>query len=385
MRVGIWCTNMSNGGGKRLLGSLLPAIARDEDLTLVRLVISASSQYKERYSHEEYKNIEIIYYEGSIDSEYGRKLTHDVDVVYFFWPHLGFYQKVDKPTVCTFQDTTLIDFAAPPVTGTFVKEYWQRSYGWLSNMTSVVVSSEATKKAIIRLFGDYLSNAVVIPHAILPDDRNTTARSSSSLHIPKDYILCASNLSPHKNIYNLLVAYSMFDKSMDYPLVMIGDYTEKLQIQPPEWPEIPYMPTLTSLIQRKNLKLNKDIYPLGFIPDQDVIPTIKNAKALIMPSLNEGGGSYPVEEALQQGTPVLCSDIPVMREHMSRHSADIIWFNPDSPESILNSIHKLIGKYDYYKNEAIKGMNDSTETWDDVAAKYIHTFRIAYLKYHGLL
>jgi len=33
-----------------------------------------------------------------------------------------------------------------------------------------------------------------------------------------------------------------------------------------------------------------------------------------MTSLAKGGGSYPVEEVLSVGTPVLCSDIPIMRD-----------------------------------------------------------------------
>ena len=40
---------------------------------------------------------------------------------------------------------------------------------------------------------------------------------------------------------------------------------------------------------------------------------LKGARALLLPSFAEGYG-LPLAEALTQGTPVLCSDIPVFRE-----------------------------------------------------------------------
>lgn len=102
-----------------------------------------------------------------------------------------------------------------------------------------------------------------------------------------------------------------------------------------------------------------------------------------MPSLSEGGGSYPVEEALRLGVPVLCSDIPVMREHLSRHSAKIVWFNPESVDSILQALEEITVNYDEYKLSTFQGINDPAESWEDIAKKYIHVMRQAYLKYYN--
>lgn len=52
---------------------------------------------------------------------------------------------------------------------------------------------------------------------------------------------------------------------------------------------------------------------LGNAPDVDVARLIAGARALLMPSFAEGFG-LPVVEAMQLGTPVICSDLPAFRE-----------------------------------------------------------------------
>jgi len=101
---------------------------------------------------------------------------------------------------------------------------------------------------------------------------------------------------------------------------------------------------------------------------------MKNATALVMPTLSEGGGSYPVEEALSVGVPVLCSDIPVMREHLANRSAKIAWFDPESADSIAKAFDQVFDNYDEYKESALRAMNDPRPTWDDVAGQYANLF-----------
>jgi hypothetical protein len=84
------------------------------------------------------------------------------------------------------------------------------------------------------------------------------------------------------------------------------------------------------------------------------------------------------------GVPVLCSDIPVMREHLSRHSAQIGWFDPESTDSITNAMERLIERYDEYKLSAMAGANDSAVSWDDIAAQYMSVFQSAYDEHHRM-
>jgi glycosyltransferase involved in cell wall biosynthesis len=49
------------------------------------------------------------------------------------------------------------------------------------------------------------------------------------------------------------------------------------------------------------------------LPDAAMVPLLRGARALLLPSFAEGFG-FPVIEALQLGVPVLCSDIAALRE-----------------------------------------------------------------------
>ena len=63
----------------------------------------------------------------------------------------------------------------------------------------------------------------------------------------------------------------------------------------------------------RNSVLNGHVRELGRAPDVDVARLIAGARALLMPSFAEGFG-LPVVEAMQLGTPVICSDLPAFRE-----------------------------------------------------------------------
>jgi glycosyltransferase involved in cell wall biosynthesis len=49
------------------------------------------------------------------------------------------------------------------------------------------------------------------------------------------------------------------------------------------------------------------------VSDEDLAALLKHARALLLPSFAEGFG-LPVAEALAAGTPVICSDLPALRE-----------------------------------------------------------------------
>ncbi len=59
--------------------------------------------------------------------------------------------------------------------------------------------------------------------------------------------------------------------------------------------------------------MGRTVFEKGRLPDQELGPLIQGARALLFPSFAEGFG-YPLVEALQQNTPVICSDLPSFRE-----------------------------------------------------------------------
>ena len=74
----------------------------------------------------------------------------------------------------------------------------------------------------------------------------------------------------------------------------------------------------------KKAKAEKYVKFLGFVPDHDLGALFKHSTAFVFPSLSEGFG-LPGMEAIQAGTLVLASDIPVFKEV---YKDSVSYFNP---------------------------------------------------------
>jgi glycosyltransferase involved in cell wall biosynthesis len=95
-----------------------------------------------------------------------------------------------------------------------------------------------------------------------------------------------------------------------------------------------------------------------------------NAWCLIMPSFIEGGGSFPMEEALSSGISVACSGIPVMREHLGERSAKVAFFDPYCPQSITASLEDILSNHSEYKQSVLAGRTDTRPSWESIARQY---------------
>lgn len=308
----------------------------------------------------------------------------DCDVVFFFWPHFIDFQKTNKPSVCTFQDVVILDFPEN-IGGTNAKVFFENSKRWLTGTTVTVTSSHYIRSRLLEFFNMDPDLIHVIPHrgfVMEGFQKSDSSKVKEKFNLPEEYIVYPANLGFHKNHYNLFIAFSRFKYREKYPLVLFGNFTEYIRQTPPDYPDLLNCARLTALINRLGLKHGRDFFSLGFIEDEYVQPIIENAKFLIMPSLAEGGGSYPVEEALRIGVPVACSDIPVMKEHLENRTAKIAWFDPESTDSITNAMNNLIENYDEYKQSVIKGLSDPVQSWEDIAESYVKIFKIAIEKFY---
>lgn len=404
MKILIWSPYINLGGGIRLLFKLSDAISRHPDVELVRLAVpqgyiedngictnkrleilelpqswlETNSRILGVKSTIRLKTLLLRLFPGVLvkrRQKQFKKAVNGCDLSYCYWPHRQTYPITNKPMVCTYQDATLLEF--PEILGgKETNAEWQRSKVWVENSTSIVVSSTSTKEKLVKHFGKCCEKASIIHHAILPAKDGTLNSKKSKLldHLPAQYIVFPANITTHKNHYNLLIAWSRFKYRKEFPLVLFGDGIQELNLSIPNMPDSWQVAKLIGGINRIGLKLGEDIYALGYVDDSDVISLISNAKALIMPTLAEGGGSFPVEEALSFGVPVLCSNISVMREHLSYRTAKICWFDPDCPSAIVNALETFIDNYSEYKQSAISSMSDSRPSWNDISSQYVKVF-----------
>jgi len=100
----------------------------------------------------------------------------------------------------------------------------------------------------------------------------------------------------------------------------------------PDW-------TFFLTVPQRALNLPKNVVFLGQLSRQAVAGALREADALVMPSLVETVG-LPMVEALSVGTPVIAADRPYARE-LCRAAA--VYFDPHSPASLCSAIERTVG------------------------------------------
>jgi glycosyltransferase involved in cell wall biosynthesis len=96
--------------------------------------------------------------------------------------------------------------------------------------------------------------------------------------------------------------------------------------------------------------------------DAELHALYTHASALVFPSLNEGFG-LPLAEAAHVGCPVLCSDIPVLREVGGQWPT---YLPLEDMQQWVNALRQL---------PAPAGEKAATRTWNTVAAELSEVLR----------
>ncbi len=156
----------------------------------------------------------------------------------------------------------------------------------------VVTPSRAVADQVREAYAAELGGTPVhvVPHGV--DPRWCTASPPdaalrAALGLPSAYVLFVGTLEPRKDLRTLLAASRLLPDAP--PLVLVG---------PTGWGE--------------QVDVSGVVTP-GFVADDDLRRVVAGACALVLPSRDEGFG-LTVLEALAAGTPVVASDLPVLRE-----------------------------------------------------------------------
>ncbi|MCJ2056264.1 FkbM family methyltransferase [Methylobacterium sp. J-048] len=226
--------------------------------------------------------------------------------------------------------------------------------------------SHEVQNDLIRLF-ERAGHSTVIP---LPGAHKTLQTDStiSLPGLPDRYILCPATIFPHKNHIALITALGRCRDRL--PLVLTGPYTNYL----PQFPAGHHGRHIFNAIAHAGLVWGKDVLGLGMLPDNIFNAVLRRADLMVFPTLAEGGG-FPVAEALTVGIPVACSNIPVLREQLSRIGGNAVLFDPHDCDDIARKLEMAIRQIDNLKTRAQTNRHHLTDTnWGEVARRYVTFF-----------
>ncbi len=230
----------------------------------------------------------------------------------------------DIPTVVTIPD--LQHRGLPELFDAF--ELGSRNVGFPESIraaTAVLGISEHVASEIRREYNVDADKVVATPLGLSPDFvtdpetvRSFTNSARAQYRVDGNYVLFPGNAWPHKNHAGLVAAFEKVLASFpDLSLVLTGS-NEVGALVPPH--------------------LRPSIHHLGYVSRSELIGLTAGADALVFPSLFEGFG-LPVLEAMAVSTPIICSDLPTLREVGGSVPT---YFDPTSIESIAHAITSFL-------------------------------------------
>ncbi len=164
------------------------------------------------------------------------------------------------------------------------------------------------------------------------------------------YVLMVGTVQPLKNHAVVLDAFDKYLFNRGLNLVIAGKIGWKVE-------------ALERRIREHRL-LGRQLFLLEGMDDTTIDYLYDNAFCVAFATLREGFG-LPTIEAFQHGTPVIASDIPVLREVGGQFCR---YFDPHSPDSFLDAISPLLSSEDEYAALRKKVSTYRPVTWDEVAA-----------------
>lgn len=253
----------------------------------------------------------------------------NLDLIHF--PHFNVPLFYNRPFVVTIHDLTHTLFP-----GRKKSHFLHRlAYRWVfnnavHNSKKIISVSESTKKQILEHYQISADKIKVIYEGFnagykMIDKEVAFNKVSEKFNLQKPFLLYVGVWRRYKNLPMLAKAFDKLVKEgHDFELVLAGE-------EDPHYPEI----------KEEIFKIeNKDrIKAVGRVSDEDLNLLYNAASVFVLPSLMEGFGLTALE-ASACGTPVVCADIPTMREVMG-HGAE--YFDPNNLDNVVDVLRNVLG------------------------------------------
>lgn len=188
----------------------------------------------------------------------------------------------------------------------------------LKNANVLVVSSNDVANHFKQFYKIPKSLKIhVLPFVSIIDDFNFNnfEELKAKYNLPNEYFMVSNQFYEHKNHIIIMKALSILKKSNSNVKIVL---TGKME----DYRNPKYIEILKNEIVENDIEESAVL--LGVIPRQDQLCLIKNAKAIIQPSLFEGWSTV-IEDAKSLQIPVIASDIAVHQEQLKQNGT---YFDP---------------------------------------------------------
>lgn len=257
---------------------------------------------------------------------------------------------------------------------------------WLEGRVQPICST----RFIARELDEYYPGRVNAPEvvflptfAIHDPSADEVGKVVGELNLPQGFVLCPTNISPHKNLASLLKAVGRMKRD-GHPsqLVLTGSGTQCLGGDPSKDPLYASVfkeaiDGLNETLMEEDLVPGRDFWALGYVTDAQMDALVKGAAVVVAPSLYEAG-SGPALDAWWLGTPVVSSALEPVVEQMEFLGTEALLFEPTDIHSMAQRITEALTDTDASAGRASRSQQAMKRyTWDDVAREYARVFRAA--------
>ena len=238
----------------------------------------------------------------------------------------------------------------------------------LRTASQVIVISQATRRDLLTFYHLPTQKVTAIPlaadPAFHPQPPAEVERVRRQYALPENYLLYLGINKPHKNLAQLIDAFSRITFHVSrltfhasrFTLIIAGAWDSR-------YPE--------PRQQVEALGLENVVRFLGPVPEADLPALYSGATLFVFPSLYEGFG-LPVLEAMACGVPVICSNTSSLPEIAGQAT---IMVDPLDVDELAAAMERVLGDQALQEEMIGKGMMQSgTFSWERTARETLQVY-----------
>ncbi len=320
------------------------------------------------------RNIRLIQFPGFGKNILLRLLwVHVLLPILCVWHRIGILHKLtaETPVLCWAKRVTTIhdfyyEFLMETHSPENIRFYERLEKVYFSFVTricfwrsrSIIAVSEATRREAVSRYPSSADRIQVIHHG---------APLQPSIHDPQPSvfnILCVAKFMKHKGQHLLINAFeALLEKTPELTgfvrLTLRGFHNDE-----------DYYRTIKARVSGGRWFDSMKIIP--FSPADSLETIYKDADLVVLLSSYEGFG-LPVLEAQGEGVPVVCSNLPVLREVGGEGA---VYVDREDQNAVVNALHRLISDAGYYAMVRAQALaNIQRFSWDEAAQQTLAVYR----------